>query len=163
VRETAPEPARKTVEATARKSPEADGNIVAPRPRMTEAEFDAEHQRIRVEPEPELDPELDPEAYDDKVEEFLERLRLAGGDAFEEPADWYVWFEEEVLQLVIRLNSTTHDAGSVFETWLGEQALFVLNDDDRDFMIELTFESRCDIWYDVVLRKRKTPRRRGRR
>ena len=160
---------------------------------MTEAEYDAERQKIRdiygdglkselvakvdralvnlYGPKPELEPleRDDEEDYADKVEGFLERLRLAAGNADEEPADWYAWFDEEVLHLVLRLNLTTHDAGFVFETWLGEQRLFDLNYDDSNFMSELIDARRFDIWYDVVermrksfLELRKTPRRRGR-
>jgi hypothetical protein len=115
-------------------------------------------RKTEPEPEPEAEDEVD---YAEKVEDFLERLRLADKEKVD-PACWYEFFDEYVLQLAATLNYTSSDSVWVFGQWLEHQRLYDLNDDDRDFLIELTFPSRYDTWAEIVKRVRKSPRRSSR-
>jgi hypothetical protein len=102
----------------------------------------------KTEPEPEG--EVD---YADKVEEFLERLRLAHGD--DAPEDWYQFFDEHVIHIAAMLLGISDDPPMVFGVWLDSQTLFDLDDDDRDFLVELIGKHH-DTWFEIVQRMRKT-------
>ena len=105
----------------------------------------------KTEPAPE--PEVD---YAKKVEEFLERLRLADKD---DPEDFSEFFDLHVIHVAEMLLYTSGDPLGVFKHWVEDQILFDLDDDDRDFLVELIDESRSSTWVEVVNRRiYKTPR-----